>query len=287
MDVIINDYSLSGQFSSMEDFIENLCNDIIPIIKYFKLYNCKIYKSYETFDRLITEDKKLVDILHIKGISEISKIKSMLAAVMSEPPYWNENGHNTEGEYIIENIQKCPECIKEATERKSILFSFAHEFFLQHFITVMKNSIKIDLRNIYNINTALNHLFEEKIINEHTLFRELKLGMKVIFLMVEDRNYTQEVFDNNNFTNKDRVKAKEKIVKLIEHITNKTDAGDLCKNLGNRLWEFRNNISDSRIFRIFYVLNNNKIIFLNGFVKKTQQTPQSEIDKARKLMKNI
>jgi phage-related protein len=53
----------------------------------------------------------------------------------------------------------------------------------------------------------------------------------------------------------------------------------------NGLYEVRIQLA-SDIWRIFCFFDEDKlVILLNGFQKKTQKTPQSEIDKAIKLMK--
>lgn len=62
--------------------------------------------------------------------------------------------------------------------------------------------------------------------------------------------------------------------KFFKHLTN-TDG----------LWELRIS-AGSGIFRVFcFFEEGNLIILLGGFQKKTQKTPQSEIKKAEKLMK--
>lgn len=58
------------------------------------------------------------------------------------------------------------------------------------------------------------------------------------------------------------------------------------KALSDGLFELRIRFSGdiSRIFYFFYV--GNKIVVTNGFVKKTQKTPQAELAKARKYRKD-
>lgn len=55
------------------------------------------------------------------------------------------------------------------------------------------------------------------------------------------------------------------------------------KHLRNDIWELRP-IRD-RI--LFAYLKNNKIILLTMFIKRTQKTPEKEIDKAEKYLKNF
>jgi phage-related protein len=55
----------------------------------------------------------------------------------------------------------------------------------------------------------------------------------------------------------------------------------VCKSLGGGLWEVRSNIRDG-IARVIFFLHDDKLILLNGFVKKTRKTPDAEIELALK-----
>lgn len=54
----------------------------------------------------------------------------------------------------------------------------------------------------------------------------------------------------------------------------------LVRSLGSGLWEVRSNITGKRIARILFFHHTDKLILLHGFVKKTQKTPNTEINKA-------
>ena len=58
----------------------------------------------------------------------------------------------------------------------------------------------------------------------------------------------------------------------------------LVKPLGCKMWEIRTRL-DNRIVRIIFAFHDSKIILLHGFIKKTQKTPQQEIDLAIKRFK--
>lgn len=59
----------------------------------------------------------------------------------------------------------------------------------------------------------------------------------------------------------------------------------LVRAMGNGLHEIRSNVSGKKIARVFFTIKDGCIILLHGFMKKTQQTPQREIDIARERMK--
>lgn len=56
--------------------------------------------------------------------------------------------------------------------------------------------------------------------------------------------------------------------------------------LTDGLYELRSSIPNG-IARIIFIVNNNKIVLLHGFIKKTEQTPKLDLDLARKRAKNV
>jgi phage-related protein len=51
---------------------------------------------------------------------------------------------------------------------------------------------------------------------------------------------------------------------------------------GNGLWEVRSDLSSNRIGRVIFCMGEGHMILLHGFIKKTQKTPQQDIDLALK-----
>ena len=58
-------------------------------------------------------------------------------------------------------------------------------------------------------------------------------------------------------------------------------------HIEGKLHEFRTNITNNRQIRIFYFKREDEIIFLNGFLKKTQKTPPRQIEAAKKILKEL
>lgn len=52
----------------------------------------------------------------------------------------------------------------------------------------------------------------------------------------------------------------------------------LVRSLGRDLWEVRSNLPRGRIARVIFCVEPDAMVLLHGFVKKTQKTPQREID---------
>lgn len=60
----------------------------------------------------------------------------------------------------------------------------------------------------------------------------------------------------------------------------------LVRGMGNGLWELRSTLPN-RIARILFITRSNKIILLHGFIKKTESTPDQDLELARKRSNNV
>ena len=56
----------------------------------------------------------------------------------------------------------------------------------------------------------------------------------------------------------------------------------LVRSLGRDLWEVRSNLTGSKIARVVFCVDESRMVLLHGFIKKSQKTPQKEIDLALK-----
>lgn len=61
----------------------------------------------------------------------------------------------------------------------------------------------------------------------------------------------------------------------------------LVDHIDGKIWEVRSNITAKNIARVLFCVEDNKIILLNGFIKKTQTTPRKEINLAKTRYKEI
>jgi phage-related protein len=61
----------------------------------------------------------------------------------------------------------------------------------------------------------------------------------------------------------------------------------VCRPLGKGLYEVRSTITGRRIVRILFCIRNGRMVLLHGFIKKTRQTPLSEIEIAKKRQREV
>ena len=58
----------------------------------------------------------------------------------------------------------------------------------------------------------------------------------------------------------------------------------VCRALGDGLYEVRTNLKD-RIARVFFLVDDDEMVLLHGFIKKSQATPDNELKLARARLK--
>jgi len=61
----------------------------------------------------------------------------------------------------------------------------------------------------------------------------------------------------------------------------------LCRAMGKGLWEVRSNLTGGRIARVLFCLHEGRMVLLHAFVKKTQKTPDTDLELAIKRKKEI
>jgi len=63
----------------------------------------------------------------------------------------------------------------------------------------------------------------------------------------------------------------------------------ICRAIKGRqgLWEIRSRLSNGRIGRVFFCIHGQNMVLLHGFIKKTQKTPDKELDTAMRRMRGL
>jgi phage-related protein len=59
----------------------------------------------------------------------------------------------------------------------------------------------------------------------------------------------------------------------------------LVRSLGRDIWEVRSSLPHGRIARVLFCVEQDCMVLLHGFMKKTQKTPKQDIDLAIKRRK--
>ncbi len=60
----------------------------------------------------------------------------------------------------------------------------------------------------------------------------------------------------------------------------------LVRKLDDDLWEVRSNVGD-RIARVLFTIEEKTLVALHGFIKKSQKTPQDDLDLAKNRLRTL
>lgn len=75
---------------------------------------------------------------------------------------------------------------------------------------------------------------------------------------------------------------------LIKHNAHIKPLGmPIVKKLDVNLWEVRSHITDKKIARVIFTVYRSTMVLLHGFIKKSQKTPKSELELAKKRLNDI
>lgn len=61
----------------------------------------------------------------------------------------------------------------------------------------------------------------------------------------------------------------------------------LCRALGNGFYEIRTTLPSQRIARTFIMYHQRRLVALHAFIKKTQKTPEADLQLAQKRQQEI
>ncbi len=88
----------------------------------------------------------------------------------------------------------------------------------------------------------------------------------------------------NSLDSKDQAKIIAYMDKLVELLNiNSFPNEKLSKYLRDGIFELRVNLKNTTTRNLYFFMSDKNIIFTHGFIKKTEKTPNSEIEKAIKV----
>lgn len=286
MDIILNDYSLDGKFDDLDSFIEWFNVEFKNILDYLIEKHYRLLKKSDLYLRKITAQKSLLEILNISGDPAITRIKLYIQKMAFREPYWdNELKTNLDIDYFCPMDNDIPNCFTEAIERDKVVISLKHEDFNCNIINYKRDGID---GTIYNINTYINFLIwllGQKENSTKYIFENYRYQQNVYFPQINNRCYAAEAIDNNDLIIKDKIAILNNISNMIESMK-KGEKTRFWDSIRNGIFEYRISVSNGREFRLLF-FQSGGIYFLNGFIKKTNNTPIKEIELAEKLKQKI
>ena len=288
MGMIINDFSINGQFADRDAFCDSILDKTIPVFDVLKDFDIEVLKSWNTYSLMVTQDESLNDIMRSRGKAEITKLKSQLKEIFFDEPYWDDDVKSKAGSiYECEFTDELEGyCLAEALERKFPVISFEHDNFKDDKIFLKRDEIEENILNVYDYQNLLETL---KNTGKITPFNHLckKYKLKDSFGLSKGKNLFEELVKDASLSENDVDVVIRDMMTFMDAEKMGNHIPRFSKTIDGDLKEFRTSLSNNREIRIFYFKRDNSIVYLNGFLKKTQKTPRYEIDMAKKIMKEM
>lgn len=297
MEIIFNDYSLTAQFETDEDFMDSLIKFTIPLLDVLKKCSSIVLKKYETYSLKVTSDISLYDLLTnhtYSGRSELQKLRSLLVE-LTNTPYWEEAPKsNPKSMYSTEYTGlfsgETPNCFSEAYERDSVVLSIENEYFKKNAISIKKDDKNDLINNFYNLDSSAEVLFQKGEISFSELLHSISNGVNISFYMYNESIYIDKEFTDETFSNADVAKIVQHFKNWVLGITTGSMIARLTDSInykGISYNEIRITLDDKREFRMFYKLFESKYVFFNMLLKDTPTTPEYIKAKTYALIKSF
>lgn len=130
MEFILNEESLKGQFTTVQDFLESLKSNIRCFHIIRKSERNTISKIDNFYDCYVTSDIRIRDLHNCPCSDELVAFQYQLEQEIYNLPHWDKNPmHDLSKAYLLEESDMAATGIAEATERDHLLLSFDMEKF--------------------------------------------------------------------------------------------------------------------------------------------------------------
>ena len=288
MELILNDFSIDGQFATIDEFETYFIHQLNPVMKVIIEQNIPFYKRMDTFSRLLTDKISIANYIQTANNPVSTMIKKNLINTTYSEPYWDEKGQmrsDDKADYDYSGEYEEPNCFTEVIERNESLFSFPCDKFIEKEIVCFRNNEERRVKNICSVKDLLCSYLESDKANLKYVFEKYPFEKNIKFASVNGKCYAEEALFSQELLMDDIVKIFINIPQLIDDKAtgNKTHWWD---NIERDIFEYRVSISSNREFRILFLWEE-EIVFMNGFIKKSVKTPESEKKKARMIRKNM
>lgn len=291
MKLILNDLSLYGQFADIDDFEDYFLTYLNKLLDFIIDQKIPLLKKQDTYSRKITEDVTVDKYLkEAFNRPAATLLKGKIIQMAYQDPYWDEadeiqSRSDTDYQYPAKQVLVKrysdeplePNCFTEAIERKCPLLSIQEDNRAEELIACCRNKKPVEIANIANVNTFMREYVKDDMKNIRYAIEHYDLNKAV---RCTDR-HTENALLNSGLNEQDLLKFLENIQTLINDKSNghKTHWWDSIKD---DICEYRLSVSGGRELRVLFQWGR-ELVFLNGFIKKTEKTPSNEIKLAERI----
>jgi|BarGraIncu00431A_1022009.scaffolds.fasta_scaffold00008_2 hypothetical protein len=153
MEILINELSLKGQFSTVDEFIVVALKPLLSLLQQYDSTRDILLRKYDLYDCKVTSTVTLHALFkgsYSRTCDEIRKSKSQLAALMDDP-YWQDNRkHDHPDTYKFNTNVIFDSSLAESCERDRVVMSFISDEYNSTTLDVAKNTSTILIDNLFN-----------------------------------------------------------------------------------------------------------------------------------------
>lgn len=172
MEILINEMSLKGQFGSVDEFISDGLKPLILLLSQIDSSRDVILKKYDFYDCKVTSTVTLHQLFkgsYSRTCDEIRKVKSQLS-VLLDKPYWQDSQkHKRPDDYQFNGADIFDSSLAESCERDKVVISFICTDYNTAKLEVIKNSININVDNLYDQGTMFRLVRERGLIVDFSI----------------------------------------------------------------------------------------------------------------------
>lgn len=121
-DIILNEKSLNGQYSSMDEFYHCIPEFLACVSFFMKNETWNLSRKSDLFDAQITKNQRFFQIRGDRS-DEARKLKQILCRMTDDPPYWDDAPKQA-GEYYFREKCVTGTSLAEASARTGFVLSF-------------------------------------------------------------------------------------------------------------------------------------------------------------------
>lgn len=285
MELILNELSFDGQFQSKDAFSDYVLDILIPVLDAVIENEIPLLKKSDIYSRQITRGETMQDLLEAANEPSMSLLKRYIINLGYCEPYWDVSSlTDPEVEYCYPISTAEPNCFTEAIERGGKLLSLRHRLYEDDKFLCKRNEEELGISNITEIKKLLKEILKEDRRKIRYIIETYPYRRLVEFAEINGKCFSEEALLENNLEVSDLLRFVDAIPQLIEDLEQGRKS-NLWDKLQGDVFELRLHVSSNRIFRLLFVQSGG-IQFLNGFIKKTQRTPNAELVKAVEI-KNL
>jgi hypothetical protein len=200
MEILINELSLSGQFTDASQFIEVGLSPVTRVLKELDTSKDVLLKKEDFWRSQVTSIHNIHDIL-IQKSDETTRFKSVLSRLIDEPFWENSQKHNDVDTYKYNKKDVIKTSLAESCERDKIVVSFLHTDFSNQKLQVLKNENYVDIDNLFQKEYYIEVAYSKNQITKCEYFeRKFKLGLIVLleneceFILTHEIRQGQRVY---------------------------------------------------------------------------------------------